>query len=69
MKFDPTTKESIFKLKDGRTIYKTHNGFKYWVQSPGKESTEVTAKYYKTIKDNAIKNKNIIDDEPEKNKK
>lgn len=62
MKHNPNKKESIFKLKDGRTIYKTHNGFKYWLDAgKGSKHIEVTESYYKTIKVNAIKNKTIIE--------
>ena len=34
-------------LKDGRTIYKTHNGFKSFVKTSKGEVTEVDSSYYK----------------------
>lgn len=39
-------KESIVKLTDGRTLYKTHNGFKWFVETKKGVSTEVTESYY-----------------------
>ena len=30
--YDPDTREQIIPLKDGRTIFKTHNGFKAFCQ-------------------------------------
>jgi hypothetical protein len=45
-------RESIIKLKDGRTIFKTHNGFKWWVESRKGEITEVTEAYYNQAKRN-----------------
>lgn len=60
MQYNPETRESIIKLKDGRTLYKTHNGFKYWVESKKGESTEVTEKYFRTIKHNAKKTKAFL---------
>lgn len=63
MKYNPNTRESMFTLKDGRTLFKTHNGFKYWVEcdsAKGSVIAEVNAEYYKTVKDNAIRNNNIL---------
>jgi len=34
-------------LKDGRTIFKTHNGFKSFVKSKQGSITEVTDAYYR----------------------
>ena len=48
-------REQILELKDGRTIFKTNNGFKSWVQSKKGEVTEVTDQYYNQAKLNAIK--------------
>jgi hypothetical protein len=45
-------KEQVVILKDGRTIYKTHNGFKSFVVSKKGEVTEVTAEYYNQAKKN-----------------
>ena len=41
-----TDREQITKLKDGRTIFKTHNGFKSFVITKKGEVTEVTSEYY-----------------------
>lgn len=46
-------KEQITTLKDGRTIFKTHNGFKSFVMTKKGEVTEVTSEYYA----NAFKNR------------
>jgi len=45
-------KEQIIELKDGRTIFKTHNGFKSFVQSKKGEVIEVTSEYYNQAKKN-----------------
>lgn len=45
-------REQVLELKDGRTIFKTHNGFKSFVQSKKGEVTEVTAEYYNQVKKN-----------------
>lgn len=39
--------EQQVTLKDGREIYKTHNGFKSFVKNKKGEVTEVTGEYYK----------------------
>ena len=44
------TREQEIPLKDGRTIFKTHNGFKYWVESKKGEVAEVTEAYYNQAK-------------------
>ena len=44
--YDPNTREQIIELKDGRTIFKTHNGFKYFLQSKKGEITPITESYY-----------------------
>lgn len=46
--------EQIIKLKDGRTIFKTDNGFKSWVTNKKGETTEVSDEYYKKVKKNRI---------------
>jgi hypothetical protein len=43
-------KEQVLKLKDGRTIFKTHNGFKSFVESEKGKVTEVTNEYYNQAK-------------------
>lgn len=50
-------RENIVELKDGRTIFTTHNGFKYFVQTKKGEVTEVTDKYYNSVKANRLKKK------------
>ena len=50
-----TDKEQELLLKDGRIIYKTHNGFKCFVQSKSGEVTEVSDKYYDQVKCNKVK--------------
>lgn len=52
---NPNDKEQILVLKDGRTIYKTHNGFKSFVESKKGEVIEVTDKYYDQAKRNKVK--------------
>lgn len=37
-------------LKDGRTIFKTHNGFKSFVKTVKGEVTEVSETYYQACK-------------------
>lgn len=46
------SREQIIELKDGRTIFKTENGFKSFVQSKKGEVTEVTSEYYNQAKKN-----------------
>lgn len=45
--YNPETREQIIELKDGRTIFKTHNGFKCWVEYKD-EVVAVTPQYYTT---------------------
>lgn len=49
------TREQVIELKDGRTIFKTHNGFKSFVESKKGEVTEVTNEYYNQVKKNKKK--------------
>lgn len=44
-----TKREQEYKLKDGRTIFKTHNGFKYWITDTKGKTTEVTEGYWKKV--------------------
>jgi len=46
MIYNPTTREQIFKLKDGRTIFKTHNGFRCFVESKKGEVSPITQDYF-----------------------
>lgn len=48
------TREQIIVLKDGRTIFKTHNGFKSFVQDKKGNITETTNEYYKQVKKHEI---------------
>lgn len=50
-----TTREQLIELKDGRIIFKTHNGFKSFVESKNGEVTEVTSDYYNQVKKNRKK--------------
>ena len=45
-------REQVIELKDGRTIFKTHNGFKSYAESKKGEVTEVTDEYYNQVKKN-----------------
>lgn len=53
-KYNPNTKEQIMKLKDGRTIYKTHNGFKSWLVDQKGATHSITNEYYSQVKIHAI---------------
>lgn len=53
--YNPETREQIIELKDGRTIFKTHNGFKSFVESEKGEITPITEKYYLKAKRLKIK--------------
>ena len=48
-------REQVIVLKDGRIIFKTHNGFKSFVESKKGEVTEVTNEYYNQVKKNRKK--------------
>lgn len=48
--YNPNTIEQEIALKDGRTIYKTHNGFQSWVKNAKGEATKVSDDYYKNAK-------------------
>ena len=50
-----TERESIIELKDGRTLFKTHKGFKSWVEDKKGEVTEVTEAYWNQCKVNRKK--------------
>lgn len=45
-KYNPETREQEIELKDERTIFKTHNGFKCWMQYKKGEIIPVTEAYY-----------------------
>lgn len=45
-------REQVLHLKDGRVIFKTHNGFKSFVQSKKGEVIEVTEAYFNQAKKN-----------------
>lgn len=45
-------KESNIVLPDGRTLFTTNNGFKYFVKDKKGEITEVTEEYWITTKRN-----------------
>lgn len=50
MTFNPKTVEQKIELKDGRTIFKTDNGFKSWVTTAKGETSQVTDAYYNKTK-------------------
>lgn len=50
--------ESVVKLKDGRELYKTHNGFKHFVVSKKGVHAEVTEAYWNKCKLNRVTKKN-----------
>ncbi len=52
--YDPNTHEQIIELKDGRTIFKTHNGFKSFVKGKKGEVLPITDEYYKQVKHNKV---------------
>ena len=47
-------KEQILVLKDGRTLFKTHNGFKSFLQEKNGNVVEVTEEYYQKSKHLAV---------------
>jgi hypothetical protein len=49
-KYNPETKEQVIKLKDGREIYKTHNGFIAWLKTKNGETSQVSHDYYNKCK-------------------
>lgn len=50
--YEPNTREQIIELKDGRTIFKNHNGFKCWLEDKKGVVTPVTQEYYSKAKHN-----------------
>lgn len=50
-------REQIFKLKDGRTIFKTHNGFKFFSEDKKGEVIEVSEQYWNHAFKNRLKEK------------
>jgi len=46
--------EGLINLKDGRKLFTTHNGFKYWVEDKKGQVTEVTSEYYNKSKKNRL---------------
>ncbi len=52
--YNPETKEQIIELKDGRTIFKTHNGFKSFVKDKKGITTPVTPEYYLKAKEKRL---------------
>jgi hypothetical protein len=45
-----TKQEQVIHLKDGRTIFKTHNGFKSFVKDNKGTIVEITDTYYNKAK-------------------
>jgi hypothetical protein len=48
-------REQVIVLKDGKTIFKTHNGFKSFVEDKKGNVTETTNDYYNQVKKNVKK--------------
>lgn len=51
-KYNPKTREQVIKLKDGRTIFKTHNGFRCFMESKKGVVIPIADEYYKKVKFN-----------------
>jgi hypothetical protein len=49
-KYDPNTREQIVEFKDGRILFKTHNGFKCFLQDKKGKVIIVSDDYYKRLK-------------------
>jgi len=47
-KYDPNTREQIIQLSDGRQLFKTHNGFKCFLETSD-GVIPVTQEYYTNI--------------------
>ena len=52
MKNNPNKREQELKLKDGRTIFKTHNGFRSFVETKKGDVTPISSEYYNKVKSN-----------------
>lgn len=48
--YSPTQREQIIELKDGRTLFKTSNGFKSFMENKKGEVIPVTKEYYSRSK-------------------
>ena len=48
--YNPNTREQIQPLKDGRTLFKTHNGFRCFVEDKKGKVTPITNEYYSKTK-------------------
>lgn len=55
-KYDPKTVEQQIDLPDGRSIFKTHNGFECYVMDKNGVVTPVTQEYYLKAKRTKTKN-------------
>lgn len=53
MKKDVNEREQVIQLKDGRTIFKTHNGFRSFVDN-GKKVSQVSDAYYSHVKKHSV---------------
>ena len=52
--YDPTTEEQTILLKDKREIFKTHNGFRYWLREENGTIMPINEDYYNTVKKNRV---------------
>ena len=50
--FNGSSIEQLLELKDGRKIFKTHNGFRSYVQDQKGKVLEVDENYYRKVKHN-----------------
>lgn len=48
VEFDNSTVHNVKNLNDGRVLFRTHNGFKYWLKT-AKEILEITEEYYNKV--------------------
>jgi len=46
LNYNPENREQIHNLKDGRTVFKTHNGFKCFLEDKKGKVIPVTEAYY-----------------------
>lgn len=54
LKKDNNKKEQELELKDGRTIFKTHNGFRSFVKDSKGKATQISDAYYLKAKKHKV---------------
>jgi hypothetical protein len=55
MAHDSNKRQQELELKDGRKLFRTHNGFKSFVEDKKGNITQVSTDYYIKSKKNAVK--------------